>query len=248
MLATLFWLSAPQQAFGEGVLRLASDDWCPYVCTKDGKIVNGYLVEVTAKSMAAMGYRVEPVLLPLNRAMSMSASGDVEGVYAPPADARLRPSTVIAYSRACFYTRADSTWMYRGPASIEILRLGVIDDYGYDDGPMDAYIARHHKPGSMLDFSFGATAGTTNVQKLLSGRFPVMLEHESVMRLLSKDLAATRHVRQAGCLEQPLPLRIGFALQDMRKTAWIRALADGMKVLQASGELAAIRERYHIGQ
>lgn len=245
--AAIAALCAPQSACAEGVLRLASDDWCPYVCARDGKIVDGYLVEVTAKAMAAMGYRVEPVLLPLNRAMLRAAAGDVDGVYAPPDDARLRPSTVIAYSRACFYTRDDSSWTYSGMDSIKNLRLGVIDNYGYDDGLMDAYVARDHKPGSHLDFSYGANAGATNVQKLLSGRYGVMLEHELVMQRLSKDLDATRQTRQAGCLEQPLPLRIGFARQDMRAPAWIKALSDGMKALHASGELAAIRARYHVG-
>ncbi len=247
-LVALLGLGVAPCAMAAGLVRLASDEWCPYVCIKEGKIHDGYLVDVTAQSMASMGYKVGPVLLPLNRAILAVASGDAEGVYAPPVDARLYLSAPIAYSRACFYTRHDTAWRYHGVVSLKALRLGVIDDYGYDDGPMDAFIARNHALRSALDFSYGTSAGTTNVQKLLSGRFDVMLEHEMVMQHLSKDLGVTQEIQKAGCLEHALPLRIGFARQDIRRTAWIQALADGMKKLKASGELAAIRARYHMPQ
>lgn len=227
-------------------VRVASDDWCPYVCASDGKIRDGFLVEVTVKSMALMGYQVEPVLLPLNRAIHLTTSGEVNGVFAPPLDQRLRPGVTLAYSHACFYTRAGSGWTYRGIESISKLRLGVIDDYGYDDGPMDAYIARRRKDSRVLDFSYGATAGNTNVQKLLGGRFPVLLEHALVMRHLTEGTAAAAQLRQAGCLDRPLPLTVGFALHDARSAAWVQALSDGLKMLNSSGELAALRAHYHL--
>jgi polar amino acid transport system substrate-binding protein len=193
-----------------------------------------------------MGFHVEPVLLPLNRAIHLAASGEVDGVFAPPVDARLRLGATIAHSRACFYTRQDSAWTYRNLASLKAMRLGVIEDYGYDDGPMDAYIARNHKNGSALDFSYGANAGTTNLQKLIGGRFHVMLEHELVMQRLSKELLVATQFRQAGCLANALPLTVGFALNDRRSALWGQALSDGLKKLQGSAELAAIRERYGV--
>jgi polar amino acid transport system substrate-binding protein len=246
LLVALASLWGGQPASAEGLVRLASDNWCPYVCAKDNKITGGYLVEVTVKSMALKGIKVDPVFLPLNRAIRLTVSGDVEGVFAPPVDARLRLGTTIAHSRACFYTLSESAWRYRNIASLKGLRVGVIDDYGYDDGPMDDYVARNHAKSNALDFSFGATAGTTNIQKLLGGRFPVMLEHELVMQGLAKEVGAVHLLRQAGCLEDALPLTVGFALNDRRSAMWTQALSDGLKKLNASGELAAIRQRYNV--
>lgn len=228
------------------LIRLGSDDWCPFVCAVDGKPPGGYLVELTAMAMALEGYRAEPVLMPLNRAITQTAHGDIEGVYAPPIDQRLRLSAPLAQSRACFYTRAGDDWTFHSIDSLKPLVIGVIDDYGYDDGPMDAYIAANrHKP-SLIALAFGASAGTTNVQKLLGGRYRVLLEHAAVMAQLSKRLDVADRIRQAGCLEHELPLTIGFATQDMRADTWIRALADGMHKLEASGELKALQRRYKI--
>ncbi len=228
------------------LVRLGSDDWCPFVCAVDGKPPGGYLVELTALAMAQEGYRAEAVLMPLNRAITQTAHGDIEGVYAPPIDQRLRLSAPLAHSRACFYTRAGDDWTFHSIASLNALAIGVIDDYGYDDGPMDAYIAQNRQKTSLIALAFGASAGTTNVQKLLGGRYRVMLEHGAVMAQLSKRLDVADRVRQAGCLDHELPLTIGFATQDMRADSWIRALADGMRKLDASGELKALQKRYKI--
>ncbi|WP_332852747.1 substrate-binding periplasmic protein [Duganella sp. S19_KUP01_CR8] len=226
------------------LIRLGSDDWCPFVCAVDGKPPGGYLVELAAMAMAPEGYRAEPVLMPLNRAITQTAHGDIEGVYAPPIDRRLRLSAPLAHSRACFYTRAGDDWTFQSIKSLKTLAVGVIDDYGYDDGPMDAYIAENRRKPSLIALAFGASAGTTNVQKLLGGRYRVMLEHTAVMAQLSKRLDVADRIRQAGCLEHELPLTIGFATQDIRAETWIRALADGMHKLEASGDLKALQKRY----
>ncbi len=233
-------------ARADGLIRLASDDWCPFVCAVDGKLVSGYLVELTERAMALEGNRVEPVLMPLNRAILQTARGDIEGVYAPPIDRRLHLSAPLAHSRACFYTRADDSWTYTSPSALKTLAVGVIDDYGYDDGPMDAYIAANRSKPFLIALAYGASAGTTNVQKLLGGRYRVVLEHEAVMVHLSTRIGVVNRIRQAGCLEHALPLTIGFSTQDMRAEHWIRALADGVHTMTVSGELKALQQRYDI--
>lgn len=152
----------------------------------------------------------------------------------------------IAYSRACFYTRAGETWTYQGLASLEKHRLGVIEDYGYDDGVMDAYIAKNQQQADLIERNYGDSAGIANLQKLLLGRYPVLLEHEAVLPKLSKQLKATLRIRQAGCLEQALPLTIGFAKSDPRNEAWINALDQGLHQLEATGEIKTLRLRYEI--
>ncbi|WP_158568759.1 MULTISPECIES: ABC transporter substrate-binding protein [unclassified Duganella] len=244
LLACLLASAGPAQA--GPLIRLGSDDWCPYVCALDGKPPSGYLVELATMAMAAEGYRVEPVLMPLNRAITQTVHGDIEGVYAPPIDRRLRLSAPVAQSRACFYTRAGDDWSFHSMSSLKTQVVGVIDDYGYDDGPMDAYIAENrHQPG-LIALAFGASAGTTNVQKLLGGRYRVILEHSAVMAQLGKRLDVASRIRQAGCLDNELPLTIGFATQDIRADTWVRALADGVRKLEASGELKALQKRYKL--
>lgn len=241
-------LSSLLTARSEPLLRIASDDWCPFVCAEEGKLTGGYLVVVTAQAMSLAGYRIEPVQMPLNRAIRESLSGGIEGVYAPPVDQRLLLSAPLAYSRACFYTRAGETWTYQGINSLRKLTVGIIDDYGYDHGPMDAYILKNRNKPLAVVLAFGVTAGITNLQKLLVGRYPVMLEHEAVMARLTQKMDVVNRVRQAGCLERALPLTIGFAKQDIRGEKWIRDLANGLHQMEASGRLNALRQRYDIPQ
>lgn len=227
-------------------LRIASDDWCPYVCATEQQLTGGYLVELTRQAMATQGYRVEPVLLPLSRAMASADNGRVEGVYAPPMDARLLFSEPLAYSRACFYTRIGESWSYQGLDSLRELQLGVIPDYGYDAGPTDAYIRDNQTNHSRISLSYGEKATTNNLQRLLGGRFPVLLEHAAVMQHLSDSLGVQHKIRRAGCLEQPLPLTIGFAKADTRTDAWLQALHRGLQQLSAAGELRELQRKYQL--
>lgn len=237
---------SPIFACAEGMVRLASDDWCPFVCAKDGKIIDGYLVDASTRALNLMGFHVAPIFMPLNRAIRETIDGEVDGVFAPPVDDRLRLSAPIAYSRACFYTRVGEMWTYQGLDSLKGRTIGVIDDYGYDNGPMDAYVASNRKNRHALEFSFGDSAGATNIKKLLRGRYRVLLEHEAVVARLAKTLGVDGQIRKAACLESSLPLTIGFSARDSRSSSWIRALAEGLKKMDSSGELRVLRARYDI--
>ena len=229
------------------VVRLASDEWCPYVCTSAGKLHGGFLFEVATRALAATGYRVEARLLPLNRAMRETADGTLDGVFAPPAYALLRPSTVLAHSRACFFTTTKSAWTYNGIDSLKGSRLGLIGHYEYDIGEADRYIRENASNSNAVDFSYGATAGYTNAKKLMLGRFDVLLEHEMVMYRLIAELKAEGKFRNAGCLEKGITLGIGFATGSKRSDVFLNALAQGVRQLEKSGELSQIRARYGIG-
>lgn len=196
--------------------------------------------------MATAGVRVQPYLMPLNRAMRQTLAGNLDGVYAPPEDSRLRQGPVLGYSRSCFYTLQSSRWFYTDVWSLKGERLGVIGDYEYDNGPMDAYIVANSADRKLIDFSYGTNAGMTNLRKLLSGRFQVLLEHEQVMRRLAAHGGAQRQLRKAGCLARPFALRVSFSPGSPHGAYWIAALGRGVKLLEKSGELEQIRNRYGI--
>lgn len=229
------------------VVKLASDDWCPYVCTTDRHIAGGILVDLTEQILAASGYRPESVLLPLNRAMAMAESGELDGIYAPAADQRLSPSEPLLFSRACFYTRADSTWQYTGVDSLRTLRLGAIKDYGYDGGRFDDYLAAAGKRAAGgLELNVGVNASATNIKKMLRGRYPVAIEHEAVMNHLMHIQMAVPHepIRQAGSLDRELPLVIGIGKNNPAAPDLMRAVNEGLKSVKASGALQRLKRRY----
>lgn len=235
-------LSAPLA--DQAVVRLASDEWCPYVCKSDREVQGGFLVTVATRALSATGLRVDARLLPLNRAMRETSDGTLDGVFAPPSHALLRPSVVLGYSRACFFTSTASTWTYRGIGSLKGSRLGLIGQYEYDIGEADQYIRDNASNRNAIDFSYGATAGHTNAKKLLLGRFDLLLAHELVMTKLIAELKAERKFINAGCLKQAFPLVIGFATATKRSELLLTGLAQGVRKLEKSGELDRIRECY----
>ncbi|MBA5637726.1 transporter substrate-binding domain-containing protein [Duganella sp. LX20W] len=229
-------------------LRIASDDWCPYICVGgDGRsIASGFLVGATARALELNGLPVEPQLMPLNRALALVLAGQIDGLYAPSIDRRLVMSAPLIRSRACFYTRSISSWHYQGMASLARQQLGVIADYGYDDGPMDAYLARERHNHHLVEFNYGEDAGVKNIRKLLYGRYDVVLEHETVMAHLLAQLGEKSAVRQRGCLEHYLPLVVGFSarLADAHDIA--RKLDAGLAQMKASGDYGRLLQRYEI--
>jgi len=236
---------APLAQAGEPV-RLASDAWCPFVCTRGEQVAGGYLVDATAEALASQGFDAVPLLMPLNRATQETVSGRIDGVYAPAIDARLRLSVPLAHSRACFFTLRNSSWRYSGMASLAGLQVGIIDEYGYDDGPMDAYVSSNRQRAEKLHLAYGQAAGASNLRMLLHGRVPVVLEHEAVMQRLAAAEHASQRLRRAGCLERRLPLTVGFAADSPKAAASLAALEAGLRRLEASGALQALRRRYQL--
>lgn len=239
----LLSLSPGKTRAGEEI-RVASDNWCPYICAGTDGIDGGYLVDLAAETLALAHITVRPVLMPLSRAVAATGTGALEGVYAPGADRRLRRSVPLAYSRACFYTRSGQRWRYQGPGSLLKVVIGVIEDYGYDNDAMDAYIDTHRHDAMRLQFAHGGEAGVTNLQKLLRERFDVLLEHEAVVNTMARKLGLQTQIRKAGCLARPLPLTLGFSSTDPRTGRWLQALADGQRHLRGSTQLAALQRRY----
>lgn len=243
---SLFQFSLSQFAQASHRVRLASDDWCPFVCEQNGKIQNGFLVDVSIRAMILSGYKVEPELRPLTRAIHETVAHVIAGVYAPPQEQGLRLSLPIEYSRACFYSRIERSWQYKDMDSLSGKTIGVIANYGYDHDVMDAYIAQNLQKKSLIELAYGDTAGISNLQKLMKGRYHVLLEHEAVMDQLSQRLNLKNQIKQVGCLAHALPLTVGFSKQGQHTEAWISALNNGLLRLEATGELNLLRQQYGI--
>jgi polar amino acid transport system substrate-binding protein len=158
-------------------------------------------------------------------------------------------SVPFAESRACFYTRKESNWTYKGIPSLNNQVVSVIDDYGYDNGAFDVYVADAKTIRSpKIVFRFGENAGETNIKMLIEKRFSILIEHEAVMAYLLKLQGATVQpsVREAGCLQTGLPLVIGFGRLNPESPVLVKVIKDGVAKLIANGRLAVLKKKYGI--
>ena len=248
-LLTLCALFSSAAAAGERSVKLGSDEWCPFICSSDGQHIDrGYLIELARLALAGKGYDVDGLLMPLTRAMKLSESGDIDGVFAPPIPTSLAATVTVGLSLACFYTAPDSKWTYHGLDSILQVSFGVIADYGYDNGVMDAYLARPESERPEVQFNFGQTAGIQNVRRVLAGRYEAMLEHRAVVPYLLSKLGGNAQLREAGCLETPFPLIIGFSRAHGKGDALAKAFDEGVTDLDKSGALARLQQGYGLSE
>ncbi len=237
-------------ACAQTTVRIASDDWCPYVCAENGQITGGFLVDVVTQAMQLRGIRVDSVLVPFSRAMNETANGNIQAIYSPPADPRLILSVPVIYARSCFYTLPDEPWTYRDLGSLNNTTLGAIADYNYDDSLLDDYIQRNRNNPQLVDMAYGEFAGMNNIKKLLAKRFTVMVEDEAVITVLIQKLQRNNDsklaLKQAGCLDNPIAVTIGFSRNDLHSDDWVKALNAGLRQLESSGRLAMLQRRYQI--
>lgn len=231
------------------LVRIASDEWCPYVCVDKGVISGGFLVDAATMALQLEGYQVELVLMPFTRATSEVRSGNVQGVVASPQhDKRMKPANPIVFSRSCFYTRTGQSWVYQNVDSLKGIALGVIADYHYDYAAIDDYIDRHRGNKTQIDQAYGEFAGVVNLKKLVAGRFDALVEDQSVLSELLRKQMVDDKVREAGCADSQVPVTVEFSADDPHSDELVRALNAGLQQLGASGKLAALRQHYQIAQ
>lgn len=135
---TLLAISTPGHT---KTITLASDEWCPYICTnKDNP---GYMVELTKLALEQAGYKVVYQQLPLSRAISLASNGKIDGILGLSADHiltyRLQSNSVVIGSFSYdYFVRKGFDWRYQGDNSLLTLlreggRLGLVKDYIYSD-------------------------------------------------------------------------------------------------------------------
>ncbi|MBI2254143.1 MAG: transporter substrate-binding domain-containing protein [Proteobacteria bacterium] len=237
-------LGGAATAWGDEIMRLRADYWCPYNCTP-GTDNPGYMVEIAARAATRLGITVEYALMPWDRTMSEVRTGSVDGAIGATSleGDGLILSDPLGYDADCFFVTEGSDWRYQGPDSLNGVLLGAVSGYTHDEGPIDAYIAAHSGPKGAVVTSSGDEASARNVRLLLLGRIDAVLDSEAVVRTEANRVGRSALLRQVGCLKA-LPLHIAFSRQYKSATAMVEALKLEVAELRKSGRLAEILGRY----
>ena len=228
------------------VVRIATEDWCPLVCTENGKVTGGYLTEAITQAMQLRGYKVEFALRLDFGAINEMKGTALQGTFVGPHDQGVKISDVVFWTRECFYTLTDSAWTYNGVESLTSVSLGISSDFTFEVPELDQHIEKNRRNHNLIDIAHGDHASSINLNKLLGKRFQVLAEDEAVMAMLLDKTKAADKVRMAGCTGKPLPIYVGFFNENPHSDDYAKALNAGMKQLAANGQLAALRQRYNV--
>ncbi|NRB68399.1 MAG: transporter substrate-binding domain-containing protein [Vibrio sp.] len=233
---TLYLLFA-QVTVSAKVVWAIQDEWPPYVI--DSHDVKGLAHEIVEEAFAVQGYNMKYTIKPWSRALREVAtqrydialtvwksSERLEYLYY--SDAYLTNSLI-------FVTLKSNTFDYDNLKSLNGKRIGVIRGYVYDDAFM------HSNDFDRLD----ADNLATNVKKLKTGRIDALIADKIFFRWFVRN--SGMDIDEFALIEKPLaanPLYIATSRDHPKKEQIISAFNSGLKVLQQSGRISAIFEKY----
>jgi len=223
-------------------LRVCADVWPPY--TDDARAPRpGYASELVTAALQREGLSSRYVTMPWTRCLEEVRAGRAAaaiGLAEDEAPDLLPGLEPVGLSVTAIFTPAASTLAYRGIASLQGLRVGAVQGYGFGE-PFDAFLEEGARTGSVVLVS-GEDAPERLVAMLEAGRIDVLLEDPLVFReTVRRTGHAARSFREAGRTGLVSTLWVGFA--PGRKDLADRFDA-GVRGLRRSGELSALLARY----
>jgi polar amino acid transport system substrate-binding protein len=228
-------------------LVMVGDNWCPYNCAPDAA-QQGYIVDILNRVLSQQ-YTLTYRILPWTRAIVEVEDGTAQILIATPATTKQKAIASVPFGidRSCFFVRRGNPWRYSGLSDLKEVRLGVIQDYSYDDdGPLDTVIAGYRKRGdSRLEIASGDDALKHNFKKLQLGRMDVVIENENVARYMIQELRQTESIDFAGCANHHVATTHVAVSSSRRDAVQILAkINNGLAELRRTGELKKILQPY----
>lgn len=227
-------------------ISLRADEWCPYNCAPDSD-KPGYGVEIAKEVFAKAGHTVDYKTMAWARAQDECRKGTVMAIIGASKKEipdLLFPELPIAVADNSFVVKAGSPWRYAGPASLEKIKLGAIQGYGYD-GEVGDYVAANAKDKSRIDMVGGDTALEQNFKKMLAGRLDATVDAKPVLAYKLREMGLSDKVQFAGSVD-PTPTFIAFSPANPKSKEYALILDKGVAELRASGRLKQILDRYGV--
>ena len=225
-------------------LLMVANDWCPYSCAQEDALP-GYVVELMRDIFAESDTAVEYRVVPWSRAIRMVEQNKASVLLATTFKdtPHLPLSDLVGLDTSCFYATEAAAVQNPDMARIRQLRLGVIQDFSYDNGgELDAYIAE--EPASVLTSS-GANALQNNFEKMAAGRIDLLVENCNVGDFSLRRFGLQGKVRKVGTIDHYRNgLLIGFNPDDPRVPQWIERVNRRIAEKRANGELQALLHKY----
>ena len=228
-------------------LVMVGDNWCPYNCAPTAP-QRGYMIDVLEKVLGPH-FTLIYQLKPWSRAIAMVESGEAQLLIATPSTTKQKiiASVPLGMDRSCFFVHKGNPWRYKRLEDLSAVRLGVVQDYRYDDnGPLDGLIAEYRKRNdARLETAMGENALETNFRKLKSGRMDVVVENENVGRYMIQTLQMQNAVEFSNCItHHAATTHVAVSLKRPDAQKILSIINNGVNDLRRSGELSNILKSY----
>lgn len=223
-------------------ITIVADEWAPY-CGKPGAAQPGYGIEIAQHVFNAAGHNVLYKVVPWTRAIIDTRNGKynaIVGAAREEAPDFVFPEEEIGMARDAFFVKKGSTWTYKGLDSLRTKTIGAIKGYSYGE-ELDAYFKENARD---VQYVFGEDPLRKNIDKLLAGRFDVLIEDENALLHKVKAIKAADKVVNAGATGESIELYITFSPKITKSNEYAEILTKGLRQLKKSGKLEKILAKY----
>ena len=252
MMAYLIILfSFNQFLYAEEKIILVGSDWCPYICTQKenpNKLAQnpGYIIEIVQYALRDIQISYESPSWKRSLLETRKGTYDaIVGIYTSVAPDFIYPKNELGFSKMCFYVHKDNAWEYKGINSLSKIVLGTIEGYFYDEGEVDAYIAKNLSDNSKIEYIPGEKGIIQNLEKMMLNRISAVIDDYQVVGYTIHRNNLPKAFKRAGCLEG-IDVHIGFSPAKPKSKEYADRISSAVKELRTSGELKKILNKYFI--
>ncbi|MBN1906291.1 MAG: transporter substrate-binding domain-containing protein [Deltaproteobacteria bacterium] len=239
-------LLAASNAYGGDVITLRADIWEPYNAEPESA-KPGYMIEVVKAIFTRSGYTVDYQCngWTWERSIEEAKQGRIDGIVGAAVDDApdfVFPEETFINQQMTFFVKKGNTWRYKGIASLENIKLGVISGYAYAD-EVDEYIEKNSGKENIQAIK-NANALELNIKKLDAGRIDATIEDASVFAMKAASMGMSGKFEEAGVVGEPDNITIAFSPVKKSSQKNAEVLSNGLKEMRASGELKKILDKY----
>ena len=239
-------LAAPAQADD---IKIRADPWLPY---SGGGEMNpaGYMVEMAKAIAEANGHTIQYRTLPWTNALDAVREGKADcvvGAYKSDAEGFAFPEVGWGPSGNVFWGLAEQKWRFNGLASLDTVKIAVLEDYSYGD-ELDGYIKQHAGDAARLEIVPAVGRGVVRLlARVIGKRVDAIIEDRNVLAYaLEQAKMEPGRVVSLGETGEPENVYIACTPADPRGQQYADMFGKGTAQLRASGKLAEILGRYNL--
>jgi len=229
-------------------ISVVADPWCPYNC-EPGKRP-GFMIEIAQRIFADAGHNLNYSLVPWKRAKMGVLNGTYDAIAGMVSDVDTLglysfPKEEMVSSKICFYVTPEVNWVFTGIESLDEVKLGVINGYGYwmEGSPIEKYFNDGINSGK-IDAISGGQPIVQIIQMISMGRISATLEDRFVMQYELSKMGETGDLKEAGCQSKTDMVHIAFSKENNSSQDYAKILSDGIERMKKNGEYRRILDSY----
>lgn len=224
---------------------LVADAWPPYNNAEDDP-QKGYIVDIAEAIFNKHGHEVVYKILPWKVAVEETRKGTYDGLIGADSEdgaGFVFPEQEIGSYQIAFFVKKGNPWRFSDTRSLEKIKLGVAEGYGYNQFLHD-YIERNKKNYLRVQSTSGDYPLTNNIKKLLAGKIDATTVTSTTMLYTAKKMGVLEKIQPAGTAGLGRKVYLVFSPAKQSSRQFAKLLDEGLREMRTNGELGKILDRY----